>query len=71
MKPYIFVLIFVLLAAGGAQGNEQPAAAARDLSGIKTLDLATAQGIALKDNPSMAAAMARVRQARAREIGRA
>ena len=66
MKPYIFVLIFVLLAAGGAQGNEQPEAAARDLSGVKTLDLATAQDIALKDNPSMAAAMARVRQARAR-----
>ncbi|NOX80197.1 MAG: TolC family protein [Deltaproteobacteria bacterium] len=66
MKPYIFVLIFVLLAAGGAQGSEQPAAAARDLSGIKVLDLATAQDIALKDNPSMAAAMARVRQARAR-----
>ncbi|VAW36817.1 hypothetical protein MNBD_DELTA04-366 [hydrothermal vent metagenome] len=62
MKPYIFVLIFALLAAGG----EQPAAAAPALSGIKVLDLATAQGIALKDNPSMAAAMARVRQARAR-----
>ncbi len=66
MKPYIFVLIFALLAAGGAQGGEQPAAAAPALSGIKVLDLATAQEIALQDNPSMAAAMARVRQARAR-----
>ncbi len=66
MKLYAFVLICVLLAAGGAQGSEQPAAAAPDLSGIKVLDLATAQGIALKDNPSMAAAMARVWQARAR-----
>ncbi len=64
MKPYIFVLIFALLTAGGAQGGEQPAAP--DLSGIKVLDLATAQEIALQDNPSMAAAMARVRQARAR-----
>lgn len=61
MKPYIFVLMFVLLAAGG-----QPAAAAPVLARTKVLDLATAQGIALRDNPSMAAAMARVRQARAR-----
>ncbi len=37
-----------------------------DLSGIKVLDLATAQEIALASNPDMAAARARMEQARAR-----
>lgn len=40
--------------------------AGRELAKLKTLDLQTAQSIALADNPDMAAAQARIEQARAR-----
>jgi TolC family type I secretion outer membrane protein len=57
---------FCLLAAGipfsAAIGAE--VSAKTDLSEIQTLDLETAQKIALSDNPSLAAAEARVRQAK-------
>jgi len=66
MKHAIFVLIFLLSAAGVVQAGEPPSTAAPDLSGIHVLDLKTAQRIALQANPSIAAATARVEQARAR-----
>ncbi len=55
-----------LLAAGGIVSEARGAEAVgkTDLSEIHVLDLETAQKIALEDNPSLAAAEARVRQAK-------
>lgn len=65
MQRIIFALLLVLSPiATLAQSAEQ--ASTSDLARVKVLDLTTAQTIALAGNPSMAAAQARVEQARAR-----
>lgn len=65
MQRIIFALLLVCTPlATMVQAAEQTTAT--DLSRIKVLDLTTAQTLALAGNPSMAAAQARVEQARAR-----
>lgn len=63
-RTLVAILMAVSCLGGTAYGAEQPAAP--DLAGIKVLDLGTAQSIALTGNPDMAAAQARIEQARAR-----
>lgn len=58
------VLILLCTLVGVVQATEKPVH--RDLARIKVLDLQTAQALALADNPNMAAAQARIEQARAR-----
>jgi len=58
------VLLLCCLGAMAHAGEEQPGGV--DLAKIKVLDLQTAQSIALIGNPDMAAAQARIEQARAR-----
>jgi TolC family type I secretion outer membrane protein len=60
-------LLFVLGLANGsslAEKSQAPAAAVPDLATLQVLDLKTAGRMALAGNPSLAAARARVRQAR-------
>jgi len=57
MKRVLFVTLLLLLSTSGAM------AASRELQNVTTLDLDTAQRIALADNPSLAAAHERVEQA--------
>jgi TolC family type I secretion outer membrane protein len=59
-------VVTVIMIFGWCQpGWSEPASsAATDLEGIEVLDLSTAAGIALEDNPSLEAARARVGQAR-------
>lgn len=57
MKRVLFVTLLLLLSTSGAM------AASRELENVTTLDLDTAQRIALADNPSLAAAHERVEQA--------
>lgn len=65
MKRICWTILFVVLTATtGAAGEET--VTLPDLSGVEVLDLQTAQKIALKGNPDLAAAMSRVEQARAR-----
>ncbi len=67
MQRIIVVLLFIFLALQG--GNSSAASAdhpAANLAQIKVLDLKTAQQLALSANPNMAAAQARIEQARAR-----
>ena len=65
MQRIIFALLLVLTPiATLAQSADQ--SSSPDLARIKVLDLTTAQTVALAGNPSMAAAQARVEQARAR-----
>ena len=60
-------IVAVLLAtAGTLYGGEENPGTGPDLTGIETLDLKTAQRLALTANPSMSAAVERVEQARAR-----
>jgi outer membrane protein TolC len=63
----ILAFVLVLLCSAGAvvQATEDRQVAA-ELGKIKTLDLKTAQSLALIGNPDMAAAQARIEQARAR-----
>ena len=58
------VLLLCCLGAMAHAGEEQGGGV--DLAKIKVLDLRTAQSIALIGNPDMAAAQARIEQARAR-----
>jgi Outer membrane protein len=66
MQRMIMVGILVLIFCLGipAQAREQVVLA--DLAKVKELDLRTAQAIALRSNPDMAAAQTRIEQARAR-----
>ena len=63
-------LFLLLFSVGNNTGwtavSEQASTEVPDLSAIEVLDLATAQQIALAANPDMAAALARMEQARAR-----
>ncbi len=65
MKPIIFALCILCLPFTAAQGEES-VSPAPDISAVKVLDLKTAQRIALKDNPGISAAQARLEQAKAR-----
>ena len=58
-----FLLLLCIL-PGAVQAAEKPVKT--DLASIKVLDLKTAQALALAGNPDMAAAQARIEQARAR-----
>ena len=62
----VLSLLIWLTAAATHAAEPVQAQTATDLSGIKVLDLKTAQTAALADNPDMAAAAARIEQARAR-----
>jgi len=70
MKQLIRILSTLILVLGLTNGSslaeksQTPAAAVPDLTALKVLDLKTAGRIALAGNPSVAAARARVRQAR-------
>ena len=65
MLRMVGALVLLLCSvAGGVQGAEKPVQ--HDLASIKVLDLKTAQALALAGNPNMAAAQARIEQARAR-----
>jgi len=71
MKQVIFVLLLSCLLTTAAWGRgrgeqEQALAEGPDFSGIEVLDLETAQRLALQGNPGIAAAGARLEQARAR-----
>ena len=60
----LFFLAFLMATTvAAAQEESMPSP---DLSGIEVLDLQTAQRLALKGNPDLAAAMSRIEQARAR-----
>ncbi|MDY6793460.1 MAG: TolC family protein [Thermodesulfobacteriota bacterium] len=65
LVPYI---IIILSAKGLAQDIQDIRTESLDLNTIRVLDLKTAGKIALADNPSLAAAQARVRQARERVL---
>jgi len=65
MKKILLLLLTICLPAAtswstDSQGNDIP-----DISSVKVLDLQTAQRIALKDNPGIQAAEARIAQAKA------
>ncbi len=61
----LLCLVAVFLVTNGwAADTEHPSGP--EMAGIKVLDLATAQRIALASNPDMAASLARIEQARAR-----
>lgn len=62
----ILVAGWILIGSGLAYSRENKDTEVADLSTVGVLDLETAQRIALASNPTMGAAMARVKQARAR-----
>jgi outer membrane protein TolC len=66
MKQVVFILLISCLLASAAWSREEQPAAGPDFSGIEVLNLETAQRIALQGNPGIAAAQARLEQARAR-----
>lgn len=67
MQRIIVLFLFIFLGMqGGASLADNAAKSSVDLSGVKVLDLKTAQQVALAGNPNMAAAQARIEQARAR-----
>ena len=66
MKQTVLSIFLVHLLATAVHAGEAPLLVPPDFSTIQVLDLQTAQGIALKGNPDMAAVMSRVEQARAR-----
>lgn len=66
MKQVLFILLLSCLLTTAARGREEQPSAGPDFSGIEVLDLATAQRLALQGNPGIAAAQARLEQARAR-----
>ena len=73
MKQYILFLFlpYIVIMQGAiclAQDARDHQAKSFDLNSIQTLDLKTARKIALTKNPSLAAALARVRQAKERVL---
>ena len=66
MKQVLFILLISCLLTTVAWSGEEQEPAGPDFSGIEVLDLETAQRIALKGNPGIVAAGARLEQARAR-----
>ena len=66
MKRVLFALLISCLLTTAAWSQESREPAGPDFSGIEVLDLETAQRIALKGNPGIVAAQARLEQARAR-----
>ena len=66
MKQVVFILLLSCLLATAGWSQEQQPVVGPDFSGIEILDLETAQRIALQGNPGIAAARARLEQARAR-----
>ena len=66
MKQLYAAFFLVYLMATCVEAAEEATLTPPNLSTIQVLDLQTAQKIALKGNPDMAAAMSRVEQARAR-----
>lgn len=66
MKQVLFILLISCLLTTVAWSGEEQETAGPDFSGIEVLDLETAQRIALKGNPGIVAAQARLEQARAR-----
>ena len=64
----IYYTIVILAANGFAQDIQDIQAKSLDLNTIRVLDLETAGKIALANNPSLAAAQARVRQAKQRVL---
>ena len=74
MKRYILFITFIsfiLIMISSiclAQNTQENRAGSLDLNAIQILDLKTAGKIALKGNPSLAAAQARVRQAKERVL---
>ncbi len=66
MKQVLGILILCALLVTAAWADGDGTATGPDFSGIKVLDLETAQRLALQGNPGMNAALARLEQARAR-----
>ncbi|MBW2328293.1 MAG: TolC family protein [Deltaproteobacteria bacterium] len=66
MKQVLFILLISCLLTTVAWSQEEQEPVGPDFSGIEVLDLETAQRIALKGNPGIVAAQARLEQARAR-----
>ena len=66
MKQVLFILLLSCLLTPPAWGREEQNSVGPDFSGIKVLDLETAQQLALQGNPGIAAAQARLEQARAK-----
>jgi len=66
MKQVLCALLISCLLTTAAWSREEQEPAGPDFSGIEVLDLETAQRIALKGNPGIVAAQARLEQARAR-----
>ena len=56
-KNLILTLILLFLLPVSGRSAEEPAEPAPSLAGISTIDLSTAQRIALAANPDMAAAL--------------
>jgi len=65
MKRICIIIVLVFLTVTAVAAEEEPIPAP-DLADIEVLDLQTAQRLALKGNPDLAAAMSRIEQARAR-----
>jgi outer membrane protein TolC len=66
MKQVLFILLISCLLTTVAWSGEEQEPAGPDFSGIEVLDMETAQRIALKGNPGIVAAGARLEQASAR-----
>ena len=66
MKQVLFILLISCLLTTVAWSQEEQEPVGPDFYGIEVLDLETAQRIALKGNPGIVAAQARLEQARAR-----
>ncbi len=60
---YLGAMLVVIVVCSGLAAAQEQSAADSPLASIKVLDLATAAKIALSENPSLAAARARVQQA--------
>lgn len=65
-KHIVFALLITCLPFAAAQGEEAAESAEQDIADIELLDLETAQRIALKENPGIGAARARLEQAKAK-----
>ncbi|MCI5222571.1 MAG: hypothetical protein D3924_07865, partial [Candidatus Electrothrix sp. AR4] len=66
MKQIVFAVLITCLPFATVPRGEAAEEAKYDLVDIKLLDLETAQRIALKDNPGIGAAQARLEQAKAK-----
>ncbi|HFQ90917.1 MAG TPA: hypothetical protein ENK27_12665, partial [Desulfobulbus sp.] len=66
MKYCITVLLLICCTIATARAGDEARVSPPDLASVRELDLETAQRMALQSNPDMAAAQARIEQARAR-----